>query len=248
MNGWKQRNRGFFLCLSLLRSEHPQPARARPGGSRDKGNPGAVSRSQPGENRGEEAPISPSPAAAELGSRVAEHVIHGRKLEIKGEERARARCHPKLLPKVRKGGGEITPPTHMLAHPKDPALLVGAQGGRIHQDALRYAPRLKQRQARLNKKKQNQNHRRCIFTHRFSVPWEPHTSPAKAGEEADAGRAPYAPVRQEQPPRLTPKSSFSHFWVIFFFFQAEETHSTLTWPQESEGMCLIPSRQLLGMG
>lgn len=141
------------MCLSLLRSEHPQPARARPGGSRDKGNPGAVSRSQPGENRGEEAPISPSPAAAELGSRVAEHVIHGRKLEIKGEERARARCHPKLLPKVRKGGGEITPPTHMLAHPKDPALLVGAQGGRIHQDALRYAPRLKQRQARLNKKK-----------------------------------------------------------------------------------------------
>lgn len=87
-------------------------------------------RQQPaGENRDEEeeeeeAPASPSPAAAEPGSRVAEHVIHGRKLEIKGEERARARCHPSLLPKVCTGGEQRTPDT-TLAHPTEPALLVG---------------------------------------------------------------------------------------------------------------------------
>ena len=104
-----------------------------------------------GENRDGEAPASPSPAAAEPGSRVAEHVIHGRKLEIKGEERARARCHPNLLPKVCKGGGN-NPQTHTLAHPKAPAPLVSVQGDRTHGDALLHAPRLKQRQAKLNKK------------------------------------------------------------------------------------------------
>lgn len=131
-----------------------------------------------GENQGEEAPTSPSPAATEPGSRVAEHVRHGRKLEIKGEERARARCHPNLLPKVREGGGEITPrhtrwhirrirhrlEVHRAVGPME--LLFSACPG-YNKDGLQH------RQAKLNNKT-HQILTRCIFTRQFSVRRDPH--------------------------------------------------------------------------
>lgn len=96
---------------------------SRPGGTRKQRKAGSCRQEPAGENRDEEkeeeAPASPSPAAAEPGSRVAEHVIHGRKLEIKGEDRARASYHPSLLPKVCTGGGKQ--PSDTLAGTSDGA-------------------------------------------------------------------------------------------------------------------------------
>lgn len=172
-----------------------------------------------GENQGEKAPTSPSPAATEPGSRVAEHVRHGRKLEIKGEKRARARCHPNLLPKVREGGGEITPrhtrwhirrirhrsEVHRAVGPME--LFFSACPG-YNKDGLQH------RQAKLNKKPTKSS--RGAFLPVSSQSGGTHTnSLPMAGEAADAGRAPYVPVRQEQQCWRTPKSSFSHFWVFF---------------------------------
>lgn len=170
-----------------------------------------------GENRDEEeeeeAPASPSPAAAEPGSRVAEHVIHGRKLEIKGEERARARCHPSLLPKVCTGG-ESNPQTHTLAHPTEPVSLVGRPRPTR---ALLRAPRRRQRQAELSKQK-NQNPKTAggaFFYPLVSSPQGPTHVPCQSGgcrEGTDV------PARQEQQPSVTPKKQLFPFLGRGFFF------------------------------
>lgn len=201
---------GFAPFRASLGGESPSwrhPKQRKAGSCRQE--PAGENRDEKEEEE-EEAPASPSPAAAEPGSRVAEHVIHGRKLEIKGEERARARCHPRLLPKVCTGGGKH-PQTHTLAHPTEPAPLARGVTETHGVLSLLPAPRRRQSQAEVNEqnKTKTPNRRRCFFTRGFPVPRVPRRFPAKA---AGAGR-----VRQEQLPSVTPKKQLFLFLGGFFF-------------------------------
>lgn len=143
------------MCLSLLCSEHPRAARACPGGSRDKGKPGAVGRSRPGKTGARRHPHRP-PQQPRSQVRVLPNTLY-----TAGNSRSKARSVPEqdviqtsCQRCAREGGNNAQ--THTLAHLKDPAPVVGAWGGGTHRNAFLCIPGLKQRQAKLKKKKKPQ--------------------------------------------------------------------------------------------
>lgn len=163
------------MCLSLLRSEHP---RARPGSSGDKGKPGAVGRSQSGKTRVRRHPHRP-PQQPRSQVRVLPNTLY-----MAGNSRSKERSVPEqdvIQTSCQRCAREEgnNPQTHTLAHPKDPALLVGTQGDRTHRDALLHTPRLKQKQAKLTKK--NPKPQEVHFYPSVFSPVGPRSVPCQSG-------------------------------------------------------------------
>lgn len=200
--------------MSLLRSEHPRAARARPGGSQDKGKPGAVGRSRPGKTGARRHPHRP-PRQPRSRVRVLPNT-----LDMAGNSRSKERSVPEqdviqtsCQRCAREGGNN--PQTHTLTQPKDPAPLVGAWGDRTHRDALLRAPGPKQRQAKLNKKppKPQEVH---FYPSVFS-PVGPTRVPCQSGRRGGCWEGPVRACTAGTATPFNSKKQFFPFLGGFFF-------------------------------